>query len=89
MVAGVVLLLVLIVFIAENTQASAINFLGAHGHAPTAVLLLLAATAGAALVAAVGAARILQLRHLARGKVAIPDDDDTRPIDVDGAARTA
>jgi uncharacterized integral membrane protein len=80
---------VLILFVAENTQVSAINFLGAHGHAPTAVLLLVAATAGAALVAAVGAARILQLRQLARRRVTVADGDGTPPLDVDGVARTA
>jgi uncharacterized integral membrane protein len=65
-VAAVVLLIVLVIFIAENTQRSTVNFVGFHGHAPTAVVLLIAAIAGAVIVIIVGAARILQLRKVAR-----------------------
>jgi uncharacterized integral membrane protein len=65
-VAAVVLLVVLVIFIAENTQRSTVNFVGFHGHAPTAVVLLIAAIAGAVIVVIVGAARILQLRKVAR-----------------------
>lgn len=65
-VAAVVILIVLVIFIAENTQQSTVNFVGFHGHAPTAVVLLIAAIAGAVIVIIVGAARILQLRKVAR-----------------------
>ncbi len=64
-VASVVLLILLVVFIAENTQRSEVNFLGLHGHAPTAVALLIAALAGAGIVIVVAIARILQLRRKA------------------------
>jgi uncharacterized integral membrane protein len=64
-VASVVLLILLVVFIAENTQRSEVNFLGLHGHAPTAVALLIAALAGAGIVIVVAVARILQLRRKA------------------------
>ena len=58
-------LVLLVVFIAQNTQHSSINFLWFHGSAPTAVVLLIAATAGALIVIIVAAARILQLRRAA------------------------
>jgi uncharacterized integral membrane protein len=71
-VAAVVLLIVLVIFIAENTQRSTVNFVGFHGHAPTAVVLLIAAIAGAVIIVIVGAARILQLRKVARHSESIP-----------------
>jgi uncharacterized integral membrane protein len=58
-------LVLLVIFIAQNTQRSSVNFLGLHGTAPTAVVLLIAATAGALIVVIVGVARILQLRRAA------------------------
>ena len=67
-VGATVVLLLLAVFVGQNTQRAGINFLWLHGHAPIAVLLLVAAVAGAALVAAAGAARILQLRHRGSGR---------------------
>jgi len=65
-VAAVVVLILLVVFIAENTQRSTVNFVGFHGHAPTAVVLLIAAISGAVIVIIVAAARILQLRKVAK-----------------------
>jgi uncharacterized integral membrane protein len=65
-VAAVVILILLVIFIAENTQRSTVNFVGFHGHAPTAVVLLIAAIAGAVIVIIVGVARILQLRRVAK-----------------------
>jgi uncharacterized integral membrane protein len=65
-VAAVILLVVLVIFIAENTQRSTVNFVGFHGHAPTAVVLLISVIAGAVIVVIVGAARILQLRKVAK-----------------------
>jgi putative membrane protein len=72
-VVAVVVLVALVVFIAENTQQSTVNFFGVHGHAPTSVVLLIAAVTGAVIIGVVGVARILQLRarakHLDRGPV--------------------
>jgi uncharacterized integral membrane protein len=65
-VAAAIVLIALVIFIGQNTQQSTVNFLGAHGKAPTAVVLLIAALAGAVIVIAVGIARILQLRKTAR-----------------------
>ena len=58
-------LVLLVVFIAQNTQRSSVNFLWFHGTAPTAVVLLIAAAAGALVVIIVAVARILQLRRAA------------------------
>jgi uncharacterized integral membrane protein len=65
-VVAVFILIVLVIFIAENTQRSTVNFLGFHGHAPTAVVLLIAAIGGALIVIIVGLARIIQLRKVAK-----------------------
>jgi uncharacterized integral membrane protein len=62
-VLATLLLVALVVFIAQNTQRSSVNFLGAHGRAPTAVMLLIAALSGALIVVVVGVARILQIRR--------------------------
>lgn len=62
-VAATVLLLLVTIFVGQNTQRAGINFLWWHGHAPAAVLLLLAAVAGAALVTGAAITRILQLRR--------------------------
>jgi uncharacterized integral membrane protein len=65
-VAGAVVLLLLLIFILENTQRVKISFLGAHGHVSLGVALLLAAVGGALVVGMVGAARIVQLRTRSR-----------------------
>jgi uncharacterized integral membrane protein len=62
-IAGATVLILLLVFILENTQSVKISFFGAGGHLPLGVALLLAAIGGALLTGIVGAARILQLRR--------------------------
>lgn len=64
-VVAAVVLVLLVIFIAQNTQRSSINFLWLHGRAPTAVVILIAAAAGALVVVIVAIARILQLRRAA------------------------
>ena len=66
LVAAIFVLIALVLFISENTQRSTVNFVGFHGHAPTAVVLLIAAIGGASVVVIVGVARIIQLRKVAR-----------------------
>jgi uncharacterized integral membrane protein len=68
-VAAAVVLVALVIFIGQNTQQSSVNFLGVHGKAPTSVVLLIAATAGALIAIIVGIARILQLRRVAKHAV--------------------
>ena len=64
-VVAAIVLILLVIFIAQNTQRSSVNFLWLHGRAPTAVVILVAAAAGALVVVVVGIARILQLRRAA------------------------
>jgi lipopolysaccharide assembly protein A len=61
-----VVLLFLLIFILQNGKAADISYLGMHGHLPLGVALLLAAVCGVLLVVLAGAARISQLRAVAR-----------------------
>jgi uncharacterized integral membrane protein len=63
------LLVLLLIFILENTHAVNVGFLGAHLRVSLAVAMLLAAVAGALLVGVAGAARITQLRRAVRRAV--------------------
>jgi uncharacterized integral membrane protein len=65
-VAFAVLLVLLAIFILQNTGSVAISFLGWTGSAPLAAMLLIAAAAGALLVVMAGSLRILQLRRRVR-----------------------
>lgn len=58
-----VLLILLIIFIAQNTDPVGIAFLGWEGEAPLAVALLAATVAGLLLAVTAGSLRILQLRR--------------------------
>jgi uncharacterized integral membrane protein len=66
LIAGTAVLAVVLIFIIQNAHTVSINFLGAHLHLSLAVALLLAAIAGALLMAAAGTARITQLRRVMR-----------------------
>ena len=66
LMAGAIVLILLLVFILENTESVKISFFGAGGHLPLGIALLLAAIGGALLVGIVGAARIVQLRRHVR-----------------------
>jgi uncharacterized integral membrane protein len=61
-----VLLLLLVVFIAQNTQPVEVSFLGWEGDVPLAVAVLVAAVAGLLIAAAAGSLRIWQLRRRVR-----------------------
>ncbi len=65
-VASVVILVLLIIFIAQNTDPTSIRFLGWEGETPLAVALLIATVAGLFLAAVAGSLRILQLRRRVR-----------------------
>jgi uncharacterized integral membrane protein len=62
-VAGAIVLILLLIFILENTQSVKISYFGASGHVALGVALLLAAVGGALLVGILGAARIAQVRR--------------------------
>ena len=66
LIAGFAALIVVMIFIIQNAHAVNISFLGAHLRLSLAVALFLAAIAGALLMAAVGTARITQLRRTMR-----------------------
>jgi uncharacterized integral membrane protein len=61
-----VILLLLLIFILQNGKTVDVSYMGAHGHLPLGVALLLAAVCGVLLVVLAGAARISQLRRVAR-----------------------
>ena len=63
---GAVALVVLIVFMLQNTRSVEVTFLWMHGNVPLALALLIAGVGVAVLAMAVGEARIGQLRRLAR-----------------------
>ena len=62
----VVFLVLLLIFIAQNSRTVDISYLGAHGHISLGVAMLIAAVCGALLVIFAGTARIMQLRGTAR-----------------------
>jgi uncharacterized integral membrane protein len=65
-VIAALVLVFLLIFILQNPTRVSVFFLGAAGTLPLGVAMLFAAIAGALLVALIGSARILQLRHTAR-----------------------
>ena len=62
----VVFLVLLLIFIAQNSRTVDISYLGAHGNISLGVAMLIAAVCGALLVIFAGTARIMQLRATAR-----------------------
>jgi lipopolysaccharide assembly protein A len=66
LIAAVAGLVVVMIFIIQNAHAVNISFLGAHLRLSLAVALVLAAIAGALIMAAAGTARITQLRRIMR-----------------------
>lgn len=63
---GIIVLVLLLIFILQNNTTTTVKYFAAQGQLPLGVLLLFAAAGGALLVVVFGAARILQLRFLAR-----------------------
>lgn len=61
-----VILVLLLIFIVQNSRTVDVSYLGAHGHLSLGVAMLFAAACGALLVTFAGMARILQLRATAR-----------------------
>jgi lipopolysaccharide assembly protein A len=61
-----VVLLFLLIFILQNGRGVDIAYLGAHGHLPLGVALLLSAICGVLLTVLAGMARMGQLRAVAR-----------------------
>jgi uncharacterized integral membrane protein len=64
--AAALTLVLLIVFMLQNTRSVEVTFLWMHGTLPLALALLIAGVGSAILAMVFGAARITQLRRLAR-----------------------
>lgn len=65
-IAGFLILVVLLIFIAQNTESAEFAFLGWHWNLPLGVAILFAAVGGGLITALAGAARIFQLRRAAK-----------------------
>lgn len=66
LIVGFLILIVLLVFITQNTNSADFQFLGWHWTLPLGVAILLAAVCGGLLTVTVGTARIFQLRRAAK-----------------------
>ena len=64
--AGSLTLIVLLIFIAQNLDTTPIHFLGWRWNAPVGIAFLVAAISGALITVMTGAARMVQLRRVAR-----------------------
>ena len=83
LIVGIGVLILLVIFIAQNTHAVHITFFGAHASVSLAAALLVAAVAGALVVAAASTARIAQFRRSMRltstaGRAHSPTSDTHR-----------
>lgn len=66
LIVGFLILILLLIFIAQNTASAAFQFLGWHWTLPLGVAILLAAVVGGLITVAAGTARIVQLRQVAK-----------------------
>lgn len=66
LIVAATVLVLLVVFLIQNSHTVDIRFLGAHLRVSLAVAMLTAAVAGALITGAAGTARITQLRRSAR-----------------------
>ncbi|KUI35183.1 hypothetical protein AU195_09830 [Mycobacterium sp. IS-1496] len=65
-IVGLLILIVLLIFIAQNTESVELAFLGWHWSLPVGVAILLAAVCGGLIASLAGAARLFQLRRAAK-----------------------
>ena len=66
LIVGFLVLIVLLIFIAQNTESVQLTFIGWRWNLPLGVAILLAAVSGGLLTVAAGSARIFQLRRAAK-----------------------
>ncbi|WP_157749520.1 lipopolysaccharide assembly LapA domain-containing protein [Jatrophihabitans sp. GAS493] len=62
LITATLVLILLVVFIAQNTAKVTVHFLGFHGELSLGLMLLIAALCGVVIAALLATARILQLR---------------------------
>ena len=70
LILGFLILIVLLVFITQNTASTPFTFLSWHWDLPLGVAILLAAVCGGLITALVSAARMFQLRRAAKKNLA-------------------
>jgi uncharacterized integral membrane protein len=63
LITAAVFLILLVVFIAQNTATASIHFLGFNGHMPLGLTILISAIIGFLIAAVPGSIRIMQLRR--------------------------
>ena len=66
LVTGAVILVLLLIFILQNTDNVRLSFLGWHPTLPLGVLTLLAAVVGGLIMSLVGGIRLIQLKREAK-----------------------
>ena len=66
LIIGLLVLIILLVFITQNTESVEMTFIAWHWRLPLGVQILLSAVLGSLLTVLVGAARIVQLRRAAK-----------------------
>jgi uncharacterized integral membrane protein len=66
LIVAAVVLVLLLIFVLQNSQTVQVDYFGWSGHLPLAVAILLGVAAGTLLVALPGTVRILQLRRRVR-----------------------
>lgn len=66
LIVGLLILIVLLVFITQNTESVQMTFIGWHWSLPLGVQILLAAVLGALITVMAGTVRIYQLRRAAK-----------------------
>jgi uncharacterized integral membrane protein len=71
LILGFLVLIVLLVFITQNTASTPFTFLNWHWNLPLGVAILLAAICGGLLTGLVSAARMFQLRRAAKKNLKI------------------
>jgi uncharacterized integral membrane protein len=65
-IVGLLILVVLLIFIAQNTESAEFAFFGWNWNLPLGVAILLAAVCGGLIASLAGAARLFQLRRAAK-----------------------
>ncbi len=70
LIAGFLILIVLLIFVAQNPDSAQLTFLGWHWTLPLGVAILLAAVGGGLITVLAGTARIYQLRRAAKRSLA-------------------
>jgi uncharacterized integral membrane protein len=69
LVVGLVILVVLLIFVAQNTKSITVHFLVFDWNLPVGVGYLLAAVGGATATVLVGVARMVQLRRAVKKRI--------------------